>query len=197
MASDAQNNNINSKIDSTANGESMDKSRSSTKTFETFNSTPPPSANILPEGSGQNTAGAVGRHEVPSLFEAIRTVRLQDFQQVYMYPCAKDGLLVGIGSAFGIGGIRAVFGAPIPKAANWAVGTFAVAAIASYEICQAKRSYEKTQIKKVVEIMDKKKEEKYAKQAALEAKRLERRKLKELEDEKKEKSKSWGNWKFW
>ncbi|RKF80309.1 Cytochrome c oxidase assembly protein cox20, mitochondrial [Golovinomyces cichoracearum] len=197
MSSDAQNNNKNSEINPTGIGKSMDKSRTPTKTYETFNTSPPPSANILPEGSGQNTAGAVGRHEVPSLFEAIRTVRLQDFQQVHMYPCAKDGLLVGIASAFGIGGIRAVFGAPIPKAANWAVGSFAVAAIASYELCQAKRSYEKSQIKKIVEVMDKKKEEKSAKQAALEAKRLERRKLKELEDEKKEKSRNWGNWKLW
>ncbi|POS83853.1 hypothetical protein EPUL_004022, partial [Erysiphe pulchra] len=165
-----------------------------TKTYETFN-TPPPNANALPEGSGQNTAGALGRQEVPSLLEAIKTVRWQDFKQVHMYPCTKDSLIVGIASAFGMGGIRAVFGASIPKAANWAVGTFAVAAIASYEVCQAKRSFEKKQMKKIVEVMDQKKAEKAAKEAALEAKRLERRKLKESEDEKKY-SFNWGKWKF-
>jgi len=79
----------------------------SPKTYEVFNG-PPKSANALPEGSGLNTAGA--HAEVPTLSEAVKTVRLEDFQQVHMYPCVRESLLNGIGGGFGIGGLRYLFG---------------------------------------------------------------------------------------
>jgi cytochrome c oxidase assembly protein subunit 20 len=81
------------------------------KVYEVFHS-PPESANALPAGSGQNTAGA---HEPPpTLAEAIKTVRLQDFKQVHMYPCVRESLLMGIGGGFGLGGVRALFGGVYP-----------------------------------------------------------------------------------
>jgi len=77
------------------------------KVYEVF-SAPPPSANALPEGSGQNTAGA---HE-PKLAvgEAFKTVKLGDFKEVHMYPCVRESLMMGIAGAFGMGGIRAIWG---------------------------------------------------------------------------------------
>lgn len=77
------------------------------KVYEVFNA-PPPSANALPEGSGQNTAGS--REPVPTLGDAIKTVRLGDFKQVYMYPCVRESLMMGIGGGFAMGGIRALWG---------------------------------------------------------------------------------------
>jgi cytochrome c oxidase assembly protein subunit 20 len=77
------------------------------KVYEVFNA-PAPSANALPDGSGQNTAG--GPKEIPTLTEAIKTVRLEDFKQVHMYPCVRESLLFGIGSGFGLGGISALWG---------------------------------------------------------------------------------------
>lgn len=77
------------------------------KVYEVFHM-PPTNANALPDGSGQNTAGA--HTERPSLGKAIKTVRLQDFTQVHMYPCARESLLTGIGGGFAMGGIRAIFG---------------------------------------------------------------------------------------
>src|SRR4051812_11498015 len=62
-------------------------SSSSPKVYEVFNA-PPASANALPEGSGQNTAG--GQKEAPTLASAIKTVRVQDFKQVHMYPCVRE-----------------------------------------------------------------------------------------------------------
>jgi cytochrome c oxidase assembly protein subunit 20 len=76
------------------------------KVYEVFNA--PPSANALPEGSGQNTAGA--HKEPPTLTDAIKTVHIQDFKQVYMYPCVRESLLMGIGGGFGMGGVRALWG---------------------------------------------------------------------------------------
>lgn len=81
------------------------------KTYEVFHSepaSPPPSANALPEGSGLNTAGA--HAPAPTLGEALKTVRLEDFKQVHMYPCVRDALLAGIGGGFGVGGVRALLG---------------------------------------------------------------------------------------
>ncbi|KAI9731420.1 MAG: hypothetical protein M1818_007810 [Claussenomyces sp. TS43310] len=157
--------------------------------YEVFHA--PSSANDLPEGSGQNTAGA--RPEVPSLNEAIKTVRLGDFRQVYMYPCVRDSLLTGIGGAFAVGGIRGLMGTPVMKACNWAVGTFCFLGIGSYEFCLQKRKLEKANMKRAVEIIDRKKAEK---EAQAQAKREERRRVKEEADRKLEESKR-SSWKFW
>jgi cytochrome c oxidase assembly protein subunit 20 len=81
------------------------------KVYEVFNAAPPkspPSANALPEGSGQNTAGA--HQPVPKLADVVKTVRIEDFKQVYMYPCVRESLLMGIGGGFGMGGVRAIWG---------------------------------------------------------------------------------------
>lgn len=79
----------------------------SPKIYEVFNA-PPANENALPEGSGQNTAG--WKNEAPSLTNAIKTVRIQDFKQVYMYPCVRESLLAGIGGGFALGGVRALLG---------------------------------------------------------------------------------------
>ncbi|KAG9236053.1 hypothetical protein BJ875DRAFT_372948 [Amylocarpus encephaloides] len=161
------------------------------KVYEVFHG-PPPSANALPEGSGQNTAGS--SQETPKLKDAFKTLRWEDIQQVYMYPCARESLLMGIGGAFGMGGIRALWGAPIPKAANWAVGTFIFASLANYEFCQYRRMLEKSHMKRAVEIIDRKKAEK---EAEAKKKRDERRRSKEEADAKAEEEAKKKGWKFW
>lgn len=85
------------------------------KVYEIFNAPPqpPPSANALPDGSGQNTAGA--HQPAPKFTDIVKTVRIEDFAQVYMYPCVRESLLMGIGGGFGMGGVRALWG-----------GTFAI-----------------------------------------------------------------------
>ena len=87
--------------------------------------------------------------------------------------------------------------APIPKACNWAVGTFCLAGIASYEYCLVKRRIEKANMKRAVEIIDLKKAEKEAK---MQKAREERRRAKEEADRKAEedtKRKIRSSWKFW
>jgi cytochrome c oxidase assembly protein subunit 20 len=75
--------------------------------YEVFQG-PPESANALPEGSGQNTAGSTP--PVPKLSDAIKTLRIEDIKQVHMYPCVRESLLYGIGGGFGVGGVRALWG---------------------------------------------------------------------------------------
>ena len=182
------------------------------KVYEVFHS-PPENANALPDGSGRNTAGS--HASSPGLGDAIKTVKLEDFKKVHMYPCVRESLLMGIGGGFGMGGIRALWGgmspfsipiefdakereadwfvAPIPKAANWAVGTFVFAGIANYEFCLYRRRLERAHMKRAVEIIDRKKAEKEA--AAL-AKREERRRLHEEAETNAEEAKK-KSWKFW
>lgn len=152
---------------------------------------------------------------MPSLGEAVKTVRWQDFRQVHMYPCVRESLLTGIGGGFGMFGVRALWGgeclfprddeegwewtdyylAGIPKAANWAVGTFVFAAWGNYEFCLYKRRLERSHMKRAVEIIDRKKVEK---EAAAKLKREERRKAKEEADRKaEEEAKRKSSWRFW
>jgi cytochrome c oxidase assembly protein subunit 20 len=77
------------------------------KTYEVF-SAPPPSANALPDGYGQNTAGA--RPAEYGLGDAVKTVHIKDLAQVHMYPCVRESLLTGIAGGFAMGGVRGLFG---------------------------------------------------------------------------------------
>jgi cytochrome c oxidase assembly protein subunit 20 len=90
--------------------------------------------------------------------------------------------------------------APIPRAANWAVGTFVFASFANYEFCLYRRRLERAHMKRAVEIIDRKKLEKKEKEAEAQRKREERRRVKEeqdkAEEEKRKRGSGWG-WKFW
>ncbi|KAI9822488.1 MAG: hypothetical protein M1827_000207 [Pycnora praestabilis] len=163
------------------------------KVYETFNA-PPENANAIPGGAA-NTAG--GRPQDVGLTEAAKTIRLEDFKSIHKLPCVRDALLAGIGSGFGMGGVRAILGASIPKASNWAVGTFCLASLGMYEFCQIRRGMEKKGMKRAVEIMDQKKMEREDK---MKASREARRKAKEEADrlaEEEEEAKKKNNWKFW
>ena len=84
--------------------------------------------------------------------------------------------------------------APVPKAANWAVGTFVFTALANYEFCLYRRRLEKAHMKRAVEIIDRKKVEK---ENAAKAKREERRRLKEEMDNKTAEEVKSKSWRFW
>lgn len=84
--------------------------------------------------------------------------------------------------------------APIPKAANWAVGTFVFASFANYEFCLYRRRLERQHMKRAVEIIDRKKAEK---EAAAKLKREERRRAKEEADRRAEEERRRSWWKVW
>ncbi|MCJ1298039.1 hypothetical protein MMC08_000828 [Hypocenomyce scalaris] len=165
------------------------------KIYERFHvSATPENANTLPGGTS-NTAG--GRPKEAGLIDAAKAVRLKKLKEIHEKPCVRDSLLTGIGAGFGVGGLRAVVGAPVFKACNWAVGTFCFGSFAMYEFCQRKRQLEMQGMKRAAEIIDRKKIEK---EKMAEEARAARRKVKEEADawaEEEAKRKIQSSWKFW
>ena len=64
-------------------------------------------ANIMPGGTA-NTAG--GTSVDFTIGDAVKSIKLEDFKTIHQKPCARDGLLTGIGSGFAVGGIAVVLG---------------------------------------------------------------------------------------
>lgn len=78
------------------------------------------------------------------------------------------------------------------KACNWAVGAFCFLGIGSYEYCLQKRRIEKGNMKRAIEIIDRKKAEKAERDAQIQAAQKQQR----LAAEEAEKAKR-SSWKFW
>ncbi|KAG8162812.1 hypothetical protein KVR01_007290 [Diaporthe batatas] len=102
----------------------------------------------LPEGVDPNKRATVG--------EAFKTIKSDDILKVHQAPCSRDGFITGIGSGAAVGFLRYIIGAPVPKSANWAVGSGVAMSILAYEYCQYKRRVERANMKRVVEVVSKK-----------------------------------------
>lgn len=89
-------------------GESLNERPYQGKIYERFPvSATPENSNALPGGT-TNTAG--GRPKDAGLIDAAKTVKLEELTEVHKKPCVRDSLLTGIGTSFGVGGIRAILG---------------------------------------------------------------------------------------
>ncbi|KAK3293010.1 uncharacterized protein B0H64DRAFT_204489 [Chaetomium fimeti] len=131
-----------------------------------------------------------GRPRRPTLSEAAQSIKPGDFLTFHQAPCARSGLLTGIGAGAAMGGIRWIMGLPIPRAANWAVGAGALGAIAQYEYCQLKRMQEREKVKRVVEVYA-------AKQAREKREKYEEEKRERERGEEEMAARKGGWWRFW
>ncbi|KAF2144388.1 uncharacterized protein K452DRAFT_266155 [Aplosporella prunicola CBS 121167] len=154
--------------------------------------------NIMPGGT-QHTAGGEKVEEL-ALSKAVGMIQPHEFFEIHKYPCVREALLTGIGTGFGIGGIMGIWGKPLMKSCNWAMGAFCIMSIGGYEFCKRKIQLEKEGLTRAVEVMERKKDEKkIRREQAIAA----RRKAKEEQDrldelrmkEEAKRSKSW--WKVW
>ncbi|KAL2020315.1 hypothetical protein VTK56DRAFT_8543 [Thermocarpiscus australiensis] len=129
----------------------------------------------------------------PTITEAVQTIKPSDFLTFHQAPCARTGLLTGIGAGAAMGALRWITGLPVPRAANWAVGTGALAAAGQYEYCQFRRRQEREKMRRVVEVYGR---QQAAQRAAAEERRAREEKARlEEEEEKKRRRQSW--WRFW
>ena len=68
---------------------------------------PPENANAIPGGS-TNTAG--GRVKEASLWDGIKSIKVEDVKNLHKIPCVRDALLTGMGTGFMVGGGRVILG---------------------------------------------------------------------------------------
>ncbi|PLB37325.1 uncharacterized protein BDW47DRAFT_107300 [Aspergillus candidus] len=161
------------------------------KLWDAFGS-PEERANALP---GQSGPTATPPPKDLTVSDAMKSLSLENASSFYKMPCARDSLMLGIGAGFGVGGVRGVLGGlrSMWTACNWAVGAFAITALAAHEFCQRRRLQELDGMKQAMELMQqlkvKKQKEKEVKAAEV-ARAAEEERLR----------KSWtnlSNYKFW
>jgi cytochrome c oxidase assembly protein subunit 20 len=128
----------------------------------------------------------------PSLSEVVSSLGKDDFMNVPNKPCSREGLMTGIATGAGIGGLRFVVNGKAKSAANWAVGFFILASTVSYEYCQYRRRAERNSMKRSIEIVHEKKREHAAEEKA---EKLRQAQLQEQAQAQKAAQKSW--YKFW
>ena len=68
---------------------------------------PPQNANMLAGGT-ENTAG--GKTKEIGFSDAFESIKAEEFAELHKKPCVRDALMTGIGSGFGVGGLRALVG---------------------------------------------------------------------------------------
>ncbi|KAL2193787.1 hypothetical protein P885DRAFT_71803 [Corynascus similis CBS 632.67] len=150
-------------------------------------SIPPPN---LQQPSQSNGINQQPHSRQPTIADAVGTIKPSDFLTFHQAPCARTGLLTGIGAGATVGAMRWIMGLPVPRAANWAVGTGVLGAIGQYEYCQFRRHQEREKVKRVVEVYAaKQKKEKE------EEERREREKALARAKEEEDKRRKW--WRFW
>jgi len=65
-------------------------------------------------------------------------------------PCMRNSLLAGIGGGVGVGFIRAMNTKPL-NAGHWAIGTFALVSIASWNVCTSNMKREEARMRLIRE----------------------------------------------
>ncbi|KAK7954095.1 hypothetical protein PG996_014981 [Apiospora saccharicola] len=140
--------------------------------------------------AGNNAAPQTERagNKRPTITEGLKTIKPDDWFKIHQIPCAREGFMTGIATGFVTGFGRLIAGGRIPKALNWGVGGFLISSLAGWEYCQSVRRQEKAAMARVVEVMDRKKAEKW-KQAEETMRKRKEAKAKE------EAAKRW--YKFW
>ena len=108
---------------------------------------------------------AANPHRHPTIADAVSTIKMDDFANVANTPCARNGLLTGIASGFGVGGLRFILSGKIGKSTNWAAGFFVLGSVASYEYCQYLRRCERRQMKRHIEVINEGRKEQAKKRA--------------------------------
>ncbi|MCJ1404915.1 hypothetical protein MMC11_008141 [Xylographa trunciseda] len=154
---------------------------------------PPENANAIPGGS-TNTAG--GRVKEASLWDGIKSIKVEDVKSLHKIPCVREALLTGMGTGFMVGGGRMILGASMWKAMSWAMGSFCFSSAGMFEFCQRRRTLERQGMARAAEIIDRKRLEKERQAEKIRAERRKRREEEEKRKEEEEKAKKSG-WNIW
>ncbi|CAG8551670.1 14814_t:CDS:2 [Funneliformis mosseae] len=81
----------------------------------------------------------------------LKNLSWQDFENIGKIPCARKSFLYGIGGGATIGSLRFLKKGNVLSASNWAVGSFCIISIGTWEYCRYKRQIQNEKFKIVVE----------------------------------------------
>ncbi|KAI3325781.1 hypothetical protein HD806DRAFT_456758 [Xylariaceae sp. AK1471] len=157
--------------------------------YEIFHGATTTEGNQPAGASGAATEGQPNKPSRPTLKEGVQSIKSDDFLRIHQIPCAREGLMTGIGAGAVMGMGRYIVGARAPKAANWAFGAFLLGSVIQWEYCQAQRRKERAAMVRAVEIIDRKQAEKKAQ--AAEAARLRQEAAEKAQQAKKSWYKIW------
>ncbi|KAI0475243.1 hypothetical protein GGR56DRAFT_645224 [Xylariaceae sp. FL0804] len=134
----------------------------------------------------QQGGGGGGRATVTA---AAQTIRRDEWWELHRIPCARDGLMAGIGGGAVTGAVRFIARSSIATAVQWSFGGFLIGAIAKWEYCRAQRRQEKAAMALLIETRERKQLEKKREMEEKAAEAARRRK------EEEDKARRW--YKFW
>ncbi|TGJ84576.1 hypothetical protein E0Z10_g4213 [Xylaria hypoxylon] len=157
--------------------------------YEIFHGSTTPERSELGSVSSAGPEGQPNKTPKPTFKDGVQSIKSNDFLRIHQIPCAREGLMTGIGAGAAVGMGRYFVGARAPKAANWAFVAFLLGSVIQWEYCQAQRRKEYAAMARVVEVIDRKQAEKKAQ--AAEATRLKR----EAQEKAQQAQKSW--YKLW
>ncbi|RGB25242.1 hypothetical protein C1646_772013 [Rhizophagus diaphanus] len=80
----------------------------------------------------------------------LKNLSLNDFKNIGKIPCARKSFLYGIGGGTTIGALRFLQKGSVLSASNWAVGSFCMISIGTWEYCRYKRQLQNEKLKIVV-----------------------------------------------
>ncbi|MCJ1391631.1 hypothetical protein MMC18_004496 [Xylographa bjoerkii] len=169
-------------------------SSSSSSTSQPSPISPPENANAIPGGS-TNTAG--GRVKEATLWDGIKSIKLEDVKSLHKIPCVRDALLTGMGTGFMFGGGRMILGASTWKAMSWAMGSFCLSSAGMFEFCQRRRTLERQGMARAAEIIDRKRLEKERQAEKIRAERRRKREEEEKKKEEEEEKTKKSGWSLW
>ncbi|KAI2616769.1 hypothetical protein GGR54DRAFT_221041 [Hypoxylon sp. NC1633] len=142
--------------------------------------------------SAEGTTDGQKRPPQPTVTEAFQSIKPDDFFSVHKIPCARQGLMTGIGAGAAVGMGRFVIGGQIPRATNWAFGAFFIGSILQWEYCRMRRANERAAVVRITEVMNEKQAEKQAKATEVASLRQ------EAEEKSRQESAAKKNWyRFW
>ncbi|CAG8461973.1 5405_t:CDS:2 [Racocetra persica] len=113
------------------------------------------------------------RKPQPSDFaEIMKNLSIDDFKNVGKMACFRGSLLNGIGGGATIGALRYMLKGSILSASNWAVGSFFLISMGSWEYCRRKRRLQHESMLVVVQKLNELKRKKTQEKAAENAEKI-------------------------
>ncbi|KAJ1889330.1 hypothetical protein LPJ66_008090 [Kickxella alabastrina] len=108
------------------------------------------------DGKPDSRGGDSEQKPHKTLSEVAQAHKWEDFKNtIQSEPCAREGLLYGVGTGFGVGVLRFIRTGNALNAGNWAVLAFAGVAVAAKKLCHFQQSHQRAKTRTLLEMQSK------------------------------------------